>query len=42
MPTNCVECGEEIHEDESYGVWLHESAEEDEDHVAVPEENYGL
>lgn len=39
----CVECGEEIREDDSVGVWLHETAEEDADHVAVPDnDDYGI
>lgn len=41
----CVECGEEIREDDSPGVWLHtgdDGPDIDMQHVAVPDtDDYG-
>lgn len=44
-PTHfCYECGSEVYEDESPGVWLHADTEEmngrdiDAHHVAIPDE----
>lgn len=37
----CAECGLPVYEDASPGVWLHEDPNDDADHVAIPDKDYG-